>query len=301
MKALRVAACCLTLCTCPLLGAASALEITYSTTGFGPVTYFAGEVQESTLTFTGSGLTGTSLFPGIPAVHPTHGVVLTEVGIPQGIFPGPTETHVVETTLTIGTPAGTRTVTLAQDATLFQVLNGQFQFDLAPSELVTLDLGAAGSLDVQAYHSIFQFTPAAEGGGTNVQIRFFLHGESAPTAVRVDVKPGSFPNTINPRSQGRLTVAILTTGPGDNTGAFDATTVDPSSVRFGATGTEAAAVKHSLRDADHDGDTDLILQFRTEDTGLKCSDVAAKLTGETFGGAAFQGSDAIATVGCKAR
>ena len=75
--------------------------------------------------------------------------------------------------------------------------------------------------------------------------------------VTIDVKPGGFPNSINPRSDGVIPVAILTTS------AFDATTVDPTTVLFGATGTEAAAVQSSLEDVDGDGDIDRILHFRT--------------------------------------
>src|SRR2546426_1498009 len=51
-----------------------------------------------------------------------------------------------------------------------------------------------------------------------------------PELISIDIKPGSFPNTINPRSGGIIRVAVLTTD------AFDAATVDPSTILFGATG-----------------------------------------------------------------
>lgn len=111
--------------------------------------------------------------------------------------------------------------------------------------------------------------------------------------VAVDIKPGSDPNSINPRSKGRIPVAILTTD------TFDATTVDPATVRFGATGTEAAPVHSALEDVDGDGDTDLILHFSTQDTGIACGDISAFLTGETVSGQTIEGSDSINTVGCK--
>jgi hypothetical protein len=111
--------------------------------------------------------------------------------------------------------------------------------------------------------------------------------------VMIDIHPGSFPNSINPRSQGVIPVAILTTA------SFDATTVDPSTVFFGATGAEAAAVQFALEDVDGDGDLDLILHFRTQDTGIQCGQTSASLTGKTFSGQAIQGSDSIVTVGCK--
>lgn len=111
--------------------------------------------------------------------------------------------------------------------------------------------------------------------------------------VTIDVKPGSFPNSINPKSKGKIPVAILTTD------TFDATTVDPTTVRFGATGTEAEPVQSAPEDVDGDGDTDMIFHINTQDTGIECGDTSASLTGETFDGQAIVGSDTINTVGCK--
>ena len=109
----------------------------------------------------------------------------------------------------------------------------------------------------------------------------------------IDIKPGSFPNSINPRSKGVIPVAILTTN------SFDATAVDPTTVLFGPTGTEAASVHSALEDVDGDGDTDMILHFNTLNTGILCGDTSASLTGDTFGGQAIKGSDSIKTAGCK--
>ena len=53
-----------------------------------------------------------------------------------------------------------------------------------------------------------------------------LLNTSLPTTITVaiDIKPGSFPNSINPKSRGVIPVAILTTD------SFDATTVDSTTV-----------------------------------------------------------------------
>jgi hypothetical protein len=45
-----------------------------------------------------------------------------------------------------------------------------------------------------------------------------------PLPISIDIKPGTFPNRINPRSKGKITVAILSTD------TFDATTIGPSAV-----------------------------------------------------------------------
>lgn len=111
--------------------------------------------------------------------------------------------------------------------------------------------------------------------------------------VSIDIKPGSFPNSINPRSKGKIPVAILTTD------TFDATTVDETTVLFGPTGSEAAPVQVALEDVDGDLDTDMILHFNTQETGIVCGDTSASLTGQTFSGQAIEGSDSISTVGCK--
>ena len=110
--------------------------------------------------------------------------------------------------------------------------------------------------------------------------------------VALDIKPGGT-NSVNPRSQGVTPVAILTTE------IFDATTIDPSTVRFGANGTEAAPVQSAVKDVDVDGDIDMMVRFKTQVTGIHCSDVIAFLTGATFEGRKISGSDSIITVGCR--
>jgi len=90
-------------------------------------------------------------------------------------------------------------------------------------------------------------------------------------------------------------VAILTTA------TFNATTINAATVCFGATGTEAAPVKYALKDVNKDGAPDMLLRFKTQDTGIGCGKTAASLTGETIGGQALQGSDAIVTVCSKKR
>jgi hypothetical protein len=127
----------------------------------------------------------------------------------------------------------------------------------------------------------------------NVSIQLFIC-EGVPFAT-IDIEPGEFPNRItisrDPKRIEVTTVAILTAP-----ALFDATTVDPSTVRFGKTGTEAAPVQTALADANGDGTLDLVLRFRTQDAGLQCGDTLALLTGKTVSGEAIGGSDSIVTV-----
>jgi hypothetical protein len=109
--------------------------------------------------------------------------------------------------------------------------------------------------------------------------------------VDIDVKPGSFPNAVNPESRGVIPVAILTTS------RFDAASVDPTTVRFGPA--SAVPVGSRLDDVDSDGDFDLVLHFATASTGITCGSTVGVLTGATFGSVWFQASDALKAVGCR--
>ncbi len=119
-----------------------------------------------------------------------------------------------------------------------------------------------------------------------------IHLEPA-VSVSIDIKPGSFPNSINPKSEGVIPVAILSTN------TFDATTVDPLSVKFGPDGATVEHGRGHREDVNGDGKKDLVLHFRTQDTGIVCGDTSASLTGKTISGQAIAGSDSIQTVGCK--
>ena len=108
--------------------------------------------------------------------------------------------------------------------------------------------------------------------------------------VPVDIKPGSFPNSINRKGRGIIPVAILSTA------AFDATTVDADTVRFGPNGAAPAHRRAHLEDVDGDGSTDMVLHFRTRDTGIAAADTEAELVGRTTAGTYFYGADSVRVV-----
>lgn len=111
--------------------------------------------------------------------------------------------------------------------------------------------------------------------------------------VTLDIKPGDPANNVNPRSNGQIPVAVLTTA------TFDAATLDTNTLRFGQSGTEAAPAHTALEDVDGDNNLDLMLHFKTQETGITCGDTIARLTGTTIANATIEGSDMIHTVGCK--
>ena len=85
-------------------------------------------------------------------------------------------------------------------------------------------------------------------------------------------------------------MAILTTD------AFDASDIDPASARFEE---RARPIRWVLSDVDHDGDLDLLLHFRTEDTSIVAGQEEACLTAETFDHMILTGCDSIKVVPAK--
>ena len=121
--------------------------------------------------------------------------------------------------------------------------------------------------------------------------------------VGIDVRPGSRRNPVNPRSRGKLPVAVLTDG------SFDASRVDPATVTLGDGSAPEAPVSRrgngapmaSLQDVDGDGDRDLLLHFPIRDLSgngdLDRSTTSLELNGQTTGGTSIRGSDAVRPVG----
>ena len=117
----------------------------------------------------------------------------------------------------------------------------------------------------------------------------------AELSADIDIRPGARSNPINPKSNGVISVAILTTS------QLNATRVNAATVRFGATGREAASVHTVLTDIDRDGDIYMVVHVHTPETGIPCGASSAVLTGQTFSGEAFRGQGGLRTVGCQDR
>jgi TolB protein len=111
------------------------------------------------------------------------------------------------------------------------------------------------------------------------------------TEIDIDIRPWAFPNFVCPKGLGIIPVAILTEG------SFNALKVVPKSVRFGPNKAKAQGLGF-IWDVDRDGDLDLILYFRTQDTGIACGDVSACLIGKTRNGMTIRGCDSVKTFGC---
>jgi len=116
----------------------------------------------------------------------------------------------------------------------------------------------------------------------------YIYVEPSVRRVEIDIKPGSFPNSINPKSKGNVPVAILSDS------GFDATTVDRSTVVFA--GASPLLIGKTPEDVNGDGLLDVVLHFNTQSLNLKPGDTEACLNGKTLGGQDFEGCDSVRIV-----
>jgi hypothetical protein len=110
-----------------------------------------------------------------------------------------------------------------------------------------------------------------------------------------DIKPLSFPSSVNLKKEGAVPVAILSTV------EFDAVAlVDRQTLTFGATGLESSWLRCGSpgEDVNGDGLLDLICQFDTKKTGLTCTSTSATVMGYSTDGRRFEGQDDIKITGC---
>jgi len=143
---------------------------------------------------------------------------------------------------------------------------------------------------------LFGFEGGVQGYGTKSYDCYALAVRSGdvsfapvPEPIDIDIKPGSCPNSINLGSKGVVPVAVLTTE------VFDASTVDPSTVKFAG----ASPVRWTMEDVNGDGDVDLLFHFKTQELNLTEDNTEATLTGFTYGGQPIEGTDSVRIVPTK--
>ena len=102
--------------------------------------------------------------------------------------------------------------------------------------------------------------------------------EISVTEGYLDIKPGSYPNSINTKSKGVVPVALL------GTDSFDVTTVDVTTLRFGPSDaspahdlTDPEVYAEHLQDVNYDGYIDLVSHYRTKQTGIAVGQILAEL------------------------
>jgi len=118
--------------------------------------------------------------------------------------------------------------------------------------------------------------------------------EPSIITVMIDVKPGSYPNSINLGSHGVIPVAILSTS------AFDASIVDADTVTLGGVDVAVRGKGNRLmarmEDVNGDGLLDLMIQIETENLVVDTEAGIVVLSGYTDGGIEIWGTDTIVIV-----
>jgi hypothetical protein len=130
-----------------------------------------------------------------------------------------------------------------------------------------------------------------KGGTSTAEVIIVVN----PKNVLIDIKPGSYPNSINLGSNGVVPVAILSTA------SFDATMVDPATVVMAGAGVamrgKANRYMTSSQDVNADGRLDLVLQVETENLDpTQLQDGYATVVGTTLAGVPIIGTDSIVLV-----
>ena len=111
--------------------------------------------------------------------------------------------------------------------------------------------------------------------------------------VGIDIKPGSFPNSIQLKSKGKVPVAVLSDS------GFDARQVIPSTVTLAGApvaSTPQGKRMASFADVNGDGRLDLVLHFATQALQLAPGAQEAVLEGQTFAAEPIRGVDSVRLV-----
>jgi len=127
-----------------------------------------------------------------------------------------------------------------------------------------------------------------------------LEKTTPPPPVAIDIKPGSFPNSINPDQNGTTAVAIFSSE------SFDAPAlIDPAALTFGHTGDEASLAyvgkkdprpQVGYEDVDGDGLLDVVAHFVTGLCGFIEEDEFGYLKGIMTDGGEFVAADSVRIV-----
>jgi hypothetical protein len=181
-----------------------------------------------------------------------------------------------------------------------------------PTTVTIIGAASHGTTSVNPITGVITYTPSLNYVGPDslsYTVKDNSGADSNLATVTIDVTGGVrtlnvniTPDSINLASTGVVPFVIYTTS------AFDASTVDASTVRLAG----AEAIRYALEDADADGDLDLVMHFRRKDTALVdlyraaiLDDLAdgrldgtrkrvnVSVTGQTSGGQSFVGTDAV--------
>lgn len=175
-----------------------------------------------------------------------------------------------------------------------------FEFDAADNFYVpTCTTNCPGGVSDGKVYKVTPSRVVTALTDSNAELFTVPHGVGAavcPRRIRaaIDIKPRSFPNPINIKSNGVIPVAILSSP------SFDATSIDQNTanIRFGpkavlSGGGGASPVRPCVpEDANDDGRLDLVCHFRQKDAGFTLGDTTGVVR---WGNQDFEGEAGIIT------
>jgi hypothetical protein len=168
-------------------------------------------------------------------------------------------------------------------------------FTATDNKTATTSLGANNSIVFEP--TTFTFTAPSTNYVSVIVVvdnkQFSVTPGEKVKVINIDIKPDSYPNSINLGSKGKIPVAILSTK------NFNAPKQDnSSSLTFGRTGNEKslAFCNTSPEDVNKDGLGDLICHFNTQLTGFQTKDTMGILKGVTVDGTPIEGMDSVKIV-----
>lgn len=146
-----------------------------------------------------------------------------------------------------------------------------------------------------------QSPPSTGYGATSVgSYNLVITVEAPPVQhIKIEIKPGSGEYApINPKSNGVIPVALL------GSSEFDALSVDPTTLTFGATGDEKSWLRCAKKGEDVNGDTllDLVCHFGNRHAFFSVHDTVGIIKGQTkpeAGGTLFEGRGNLKVVPVK--
>jgi hypothetical protein len=149
--------------------------------------------------------------------------------------------------------------------------------------------GGNGLSDVAClYIQVSKKGAGVDGTGTMNIDQVELVVSSPPAVVSIDIYPNRTPNQVFLSRNYTLYVAVL------GSATFSVADLNPATVKFGRTGTEASPVRAPLgRDLNGDGYLDAMYGFRTLDCGFELGDTEGILTGRLFDGTDVRGVDSV--------
>lgn len=221
----------------------------------------------------------------------------------------------VVTTVGIGLPSGMHNFNSALDTAggrYFYVTDtGLHVVDSASGALIATHPLAVNllGLELDPASGLLYGVVVGLGSGTFGNSELTLTGSGSNDLVSIDPATGTVSIVGTGLPSGALNFGgavdpaagtyVLTTSVADGDPLdFDAAALDTATLAFGPAGAAVAHPGGHLEDVDGDGDLDLVVHFRTQETGIACGDTEATLVGATFGGQAIVGVDAVRTVGC---